>query len=310
MALNSSGGPRIGVSDVYVASLTSGTDTALLPPTYGTPVKLAGTAKMTGNPNGKLITDWGDNGPFFVTNSRGNLQSSIELIDIDPAVLTTVLGQTYANGKTQEGAFDQSPWYALGFKVWIGGVDGSGNRIYDYYWYAKGKFTIPEQGASTKKESISPEHTTITGEFAKLLYNDVMCVHARSDDTAVSAATITNWYSTPVYSAAQDTGALTLTSATGTISTKTFAITFAKAGGGTATIADASASNVNVSIGSTGAAIALTTFTPGSASTTPTLSVVTSATLTGVPYTILVTSQLHDSNGVACVMKSISCTPA
>jgi phi13 family phage major tail protein len=310
MGLNSSGGPRIGASDVYVAALTAGTDTATVAPTYGTPVKLAGAAKITGNPNGALVTDWGDNGSFFVTNTRGALQISLELIDIDPAVLAAVLGQTYASGKVQESAFDQSPWYAIGFKVWIGGVDNSGNKIYEYFWYSKGKFTIPQQGASTKKATISPEHTVVTGEFAKLNYNDVLCMHARTDDTAVAAATITGWFTTPVYSAAQDTGALTITSAAGVISTKTFTVTFAKAGGGTTVIADASNSNMVISLGSTGAPIALTTFTPGAANVAPTVAVVTSATLTGVPYTVFVTANLHDANGVACVMKSVSCTPA
>ena len=303
--------PKVGLDQVYVAAFTAGTDTTTIAPTWGTPQFLAGgTVKMQGNPNGALTTDWGDNGPFFVTNSRGNLQATLEVQGIDPDILAAMLGQTKANGITSEGSLDQSPWYALGFRVWIGGTDNSGNKIYEYFWYPKGKFTIPEQGAETKKEKISPQHVTLSAEFARLNYNSVLCTHARSDDSTVSASTITNWFTTPLYASSQDLNALTLTSATGVISTKTFTVTFAKAGGGTTTIADGSNSNIVISVGSTGVPIALTTFTPGSASTTPTEAVVTSATLTGVPYTVFVTAQLHDANGVACVMKSVSCTPA
>jgi len=230
-------GPKIGLDSVYVAPLTEGSDVIGGTPAWGTPVRLAGAAAMQGNPNGSLITDWGDNGPFFTTNARGNLQASLELIDIDPSVLAAVLGQTKANGIVQEGSVDQSPFYALGFRVWIGGTEG-GDKIYEYFWYLKGKFTIPNQGANTKKETIAPEHTMLMGEFVKLQASDVICTHARSNDPDVVASTVTNWFNAPVASTTIDAGALSVVIA---VATTNATLTFSKVGGGSFSIAEASA---------------------------------------------------------------------
>ena len=150
----------------------------------------------------------------------------------------------------------------------------------------------------------------MAAEFIELRANRKREVWVRTDDSAASATTLTNWFNQPVISNTKDIGALTFTSAAASISSKTFTLTFAKAGGGSTTIADGSTYNVAIALASTGTLIALTTFTPGTSSTTPTLAVVTSATLTGVPYTVFVTSNLHDANGVACVQKSVTVTPA
>lgn len=299
-------GPKIGLDKVYVAALSA--DDGSVAPSWGTPQLLAGAAKLTGNPNGNLITDWGDNGPFFVTNSRGNLQATLELIDVDPAVLASLLGQTRANGITQEGALDQAPWYALGFRVWIGGLEGS-DKIYEYFWYLKGKFTIPEQGAETKKATISPQHTTLTAEFAKLQYNDVLSTHARTNGAGVAAATITNWFNAPVYSSAYSATEVTLSSAVGNASAHTITLTFDKSGETFALRQPATAQEVLVIVDSTGLLIAgATTFTPGAPGTAPTL-VISNPNIAAVEYKVAVVS-LKDSNGVTVTPESLSVTPA
>jgi hypothetical protein len=235
---------------------------------------------------------------------------SLEIQDMDPGAYAEITGQTRANGIAADGSLDTAPYVAFGYKQLLGGLDGSGNKRYRYKWLLKGKFSKSQEGGETKKDTINYQHMTLAAEFTKLVANNIVQTTTRTDASDVPAATLTNWFNAPMYSTSVDLGALTLTSATGVISTKTFTVTFAKAGGGTTTIADAANTNMVISVGSTGVPITLTTFTPGSASTTPTLAVVTSATLTGVPYTVFVTAQLHDANGVSCVMKSVTCTPA
>lgn len=230
--------PKIGLDNVYIAKMVAGSDDGGAP-SWDTPVKLSsGVVKMTGNPNGALVTDWGDNGPFFVTNSRGNLQAQLEMQDIDPTILAELLGQSRANGVTVEGALDQSPWYALGFRVWIGGSDDSGNKIYEYFWYLKGKFAIPQQGAETKKAQITPQHTTLMAEFAKLYYNDMISSHARSDSPEVSSTTISSWFNAPVYQTTVNLSAVTVVMAK---STTKLTFTFAKADASTFKMAEQTA---------------------------------------------------------------------
>lgn len=300
--------PKIGLDKVYVASLT--TDDGTNVPTYGTPVLLAGAAKMTGNPNGSLVTDWGDNGPYFTMNARGNLQATLDLIDADPSVLATMLGQTRSSGITQEGILDQAPYYALGFRVWIGGLDSSGNKIYEYFWYLKGKFAVPEQGAETKKETLSPQHTVLSAEFVKLAYNDVLCTHGRTD-YSLAAATASAWFNQPVYAATQSVSAVTVSSVAGSSSAHTITVTFGKGSSETfSLIAPTDDSTITVSVVSTGLLLAgAYTYTPSAAGTTPTI-VIANANIGAVAYLVTVTNRVVDNNGVHVTAKSSLVTPS
>lgn len=301
--------PAIGIEGAVYALLSESTDVLAGTPVYGTVKNFFPSAKLTVNPNGSVATDWGDDGPSFVATTTGKFQLSLEIQDMDPAAYAEITGQTRANGIAADGSLDTAPYVAFGYKQWLGGLDGSGNKRYRYKWLLKGKFAKSQEGGETKKDTINYQHMTLTAEFTKLIANNVIQTTIRTDASDTPAATVTAWFTAPVYSTTVDLGALTLTSAAGTITTKTFVLTFAKAGGGTTTISDASAANVAIALASTGTLIPLTTFTPGSASTTPTVSVVTSATLTNVPYTVFVTAGLHDANGIPCVLKSVTVSP-
>jgi phi13 family phage major tail protein len=302
--------PAIGIEGAVYALLNESTDVLAGTPTYGAVKALFPSAKLTVNPNGSVATDWADDGPSFVATTTGKYQLSLEAQDVDPAAYAEITGQTRANGIAVDGSLDSAPYVAFGYRQWLGGLDSSGNKRYRYKWLLKGKFSKAQEGGETKKDTISYQHMTLAAEFTKLIANNNIQTTIRTDASDAPAATISAWFNAPVISSTVDLGALTLTSAAGVISTKTFTLTFAKAGGGTTTIVDGSAVNVAIALASTGTLIALTTFTPGSASTTPTLAVVTSATLTGVAYTVFVTAQIHDANGVACVQKSVTVTPA
>jgi hypothetical protein len=126
-----------------------------------------------------------------------------------------MLGQSRTNGVTQEKPLDQAPYFALGFRVWIGGTDENGNKIFEYFWYSKGKFSVPESGGNTKGESIEFQHVSLTAQFVPVAYNPtgnggVICSHARSDiDTP--ASTISAWFNAPVIVVGSDLSDLTVT---------------------------------------------------------------------------------------------------
>jgi phi13 family phage major tail protein len=295
--------PIIGVDAVYVAPLTAGTDTTLIAPTWGAVTKISsGVVKVMANPNGTVVTDWGDNGPFTIMNGRGNLQLTLEVQDLDLDVKAALLGQTKANGITIEDSLDQAPYYAVGYRIWRGTSDPASVDA--------GKLTLPETAADTYKGTPAPQHTTLSFEFARSNYSGKLTSIARTNDTTVAAATITNWFTTPIYSTSASFTAVTASTCTGTISTKTFLVTFGKSGE-TFSIAQGVTSNdVQLILVSTGAIVAGTlSFTYSAAGVAPTMSVVTTATLTGVPYIVVIENTVKDNNGVGVTPKSFLVTP-
>lgn len=238
--------PVIGLDNVVIAELLSDDENGV---TYDTPIALKGAVNASVNPNSDVAVDYADNGPFFVMNNRGNTELSLELTNVDPAVLAKMLGQKRSGGITVETPMDSSPYFAMGFRVWVGGTDENGNKIYEYMWLAKGKFSVPESGAETKKESVSFQHKNMTAQFVATIFvpngqdSGTICTHCRSDvDT--SSTVIANWFNAPVVSVASQSNTITVTSAAqanGKL-TITFAATTAT------TIADATANANNITV--------------------------------------------------------------
>ena len=300
--------PKIGLDMAYWAKMVEGSDVVGGTPTYETPIALPGAIMSKINPNGNLVSLWADNGPFFITNSRGNLQLSLELSGISQATLATILGQTRSNGLTAEGALDQAPWGAFMFRVWVGGLDGSSNKIYKYFSLPKGKFTIPEDGAETKKDTITPQTVALSGEFARLEVNGFMNINGRTDES-LTTTDAAGWFTTPKWSLTQSLTAVTVGTASGDDSDNIITIPFAK-GGETFSLVAPVDGDIVISVVSTGALIAGTsTYTLSAAGVAPTI-IVNNPNITAVAYLVAVTSGVKDSNGVAVTPLSQLVTPA
>ena len=282
--------PRIGLDEVHIAKVISDDANGIV---YDTPIALKGAVNASVNPNSDVATDYGDNGVFFVTNNRGNTEMTMELIDVDSTVLAQMLGQSKVNGVTIETPLDQSPYFAVGFRVWIAG-EKDGERRYQYFWYAKGKFSVPETGGSTKAESIEFGHINLTAQFAQTIYNGIICTHARSDDDEVSSSVITNWFSAPVISVASDDTALTVVIAE---SSGKVTFTGTKASGENFVFASGSIDN-GVTIGVLDSSNNLLEGTYAVND-----NVITFTPASGTPATAFVTGGLKDNNGVGATPK-------
>lgn len=301
--------PAIGLDNVVIAKLLS--DEAGKKPTYGTPIALKGAVNATANPNSSVETDYADNGAFFVADNRGNLEMSLEFTNIDPATKAEMLGQKRVNGVTIETSQDQAPYWALGFRVWIGGLDENGEKIYELFWYAKGKFSVPESGGSTKQESIDFQHVSMTAQFVSTIWSPdgkggVFCNHCRTDfDTP--QALINSWFNAPVLSPEVDTTKLTVAIAQDGTNKSKIKITASKESGETPVIAESTAKlNETVIIINDGNAVegeftfngnvaTFTASTPFSASD---------------EVSVTVTSGLKDTDGVGCTPASTVVTIA
>lgn len=238
--------PVIGLDNVVIAELLSDDVNGV---TYDTPIALKGAVNASVNPNSDVAVDYADNGPFFVMNNRGNTELTLELTNVDPAVQAKMLGQKRSGGITVETPMDSAPYFAMGFRVWVGGTDENGNKIYEYMWLAKGKFSVPESGAETKKESVSFQHKNMTAQFVATIFvpngqdSGTICTHCRSDvDT--SSSVIANWFNAPVVSVASQANTITVTSAAQ--SNDKVTITFAATTATTIAEATANANNITV----------------------------------------------------------------
>ena len=205
--------PKIGLDNVVIAKVLSDSSEGI---SFGEVIALKGAVNATVNPNSDVAVDFADNGPFFSASNRGNTELNLELIDVDVDVLAQLLGQRKVNGITVETPLDQSSDYALGFRVWLAGKDGSGNNRYQYFWYAKGKFSVPETGGETKTDSLNFGHISVTAQFVKTQYvpngqeTGTICTHIRTDDPSVPASVKANWFNAPVVETASDNSELTV----------------------------------------------------------------------------------------------------
>ena len=284
--------PKIGLSNVVIAELIS--DDGVNAPVYGNVIPLVGAVQASVNPNSSVETDYADNGAFFVTGNRANTEMSLEMTNVAPATLAKMLGQERANGVTLEKPLDQAPYFALGFKVWIGGTDANGNKIFEMFWYAKGKFSVPESGGTTKQDSIDFQHVSLTAQFVPTLYkpdgnSGVICAHARTDIDTPSV-TVNNWFNAPVISTNLDSGAVTV--AIESSDANTITITGSKAGGGDCEFAEATVNADNIVIIYGGSVVA-GAFTVNE----NVITFVSASAMSGTVY-VSVSNSVKDVNGV------------
>ena len=205
--------PKIGLDNVVIAKVLSDSAEGI---SFGEVIPLKGAVNATVNPNSDVAVDFADNGPFFSASNRGNTELNLEMIDVDVDVLAQLLGQRKVNGITVETPLDQSSDYALGFRVWLAGKDANGNNRYQYFWYAKGKFSVPETGGETKTDSLNFGHISVTAQFVQTQYvpngqeTGTICTHIRTDDPSVPASVKENWFNAPVVETASDDSELTV----------------------------------------------------------------------------------------------------
>lgn len=219
----------IGLDNVVIAKLLNDDANGV---SYDTPIALKGAVNCSANPNSSVETDYADNGAFFVSDSRGNLELNLELTNVAPDTLALMLGQKRENGITVETSQDQAPYFALGFRVWIGGVDGNGEKIYKLFWLAKGKFSVPETAGQTKAESISFQHVSMVASFVSTIWSPdgkggVFSANCRTDyDTP--ATIIQNWFNQPVLNTSADLTAFEISVSLAGTGNKKLEITIAK----------------------------------------------------------------------------------
>ena len=194
---------RIGCDHLVYAPMAT-EDTVSAEPVYGEVVSAPGVMSININPNGAQETLFADDGPMETASTLGRIEVEIQKNELTVQNKADLLGhQIDAKGGLVYGDSDVSPWVAIGFRT----LKSNGN--YRYVWLYKGKFTEPEDANETKGDSINFQSDTISGQFTRL--NKEYTVGAKKvrpwkyemdqDHPSVDNATITGWFSAPVFPA-------------------------------------------------------------------------------------------------------------
>lgn len=181
----------IGLDKLFYAKITEDKDGN---ETYATPVHLA--KAMTADLSVELAgaTLYADDGASEIVKEFKSGTLSLGVDDLGGSVASDLTGAVIdSNGVVISTAEDGGDPVAVGFRA------KKSNGKYRYFWLYRVKFGIPATALATKGDSITFNTPTIEGTILRRNKVDGKGKHpwkaeVTEGDTAVTAATITNWY--------------------------------------------------------------------------------------------------------------------
>ena len=181
----------IGLDTLFYAKITEDKDGN---ETYATPVQLA--KAMTADLSVELAeaTLYADDGASEIVKEFKSGTLSLGVDDLGGSVASDLTGAVIdSNGVVISTAEDGGDPVAVGFRA------KKSNGKYRYFWLYRVKFGIPATALATKGDSITFNTPTIEGTILRRNKVDGKGKHpwkaeVTEGDTAVTAATITNWY--------------------------------------------------------------------------------------------------------------------
>ena len=181
----------IGLDKLFYAKITEDKDGN---ETYAAPVQLA--KAMTADLSVELAeaTLYADDGASEIVKEFKSGTLSLGVDDLGGRVASDLTGAVIdSNGVVISTAEDGGDPVAVGFRA------KKSNGKYRYFWLYRVKFGIPATALATKGDSITFNTPTIEGTILRRNKVDGKGKHpwkaeVTEGDTAVTAATITNWY--------------------------------------------------------------------------------------------------------------------
>lgn len=181
----------IGLDKLFYAKITEDKDGN---ETYAAPVQLA--KAMTADLSVELAeaTLYADDGASEIVKEFKSGTISLGVDDLGGSVASDLTGAVIdSNGVVISTAEDGGDPVAVGFRA------KKSNGKYRYFWLYRVKFGIPATALATKGDSITFNTPTIEGTILRRNKVDGKGKHpwkaeVTEGDTAVTAATITNWY--------------------------------------------------------------------------------------------------------------------
>ena len=181
----------IGLDKLYYAKITEDAEGN---ETYAAPVQLAKAISADLSVELAEATLYADDGAAEIVKEFKSGTLSLGVDDLGGNVASDLAGSTIDNnGVVISTAEDGGDPVAVGFRA------KKSNGKYRYFWLYRIKFGIPATALATKGDSITFNTPTIEGTIMRRNKMDAKGRHpwkaeVTEGDSAVAAATITNWY--------------------------------------------------------------------------------------------------------------------
>lgn len=144
-----------GLDEIYVAEVTVDTAEAF---TTGDPFKLIPAGEMSVAVDSDSANYWFDNSVFAIVGREGSSELTISGAGMRPADVAKITGKEVdadTGAVMDDGAYTEKYW-ALGARK--KNIDGT----YEYFWFSKGSFAIPDEAAKTEGEDTDATGTELT----------------------------------------------------------------------------------------------------------------------------------------------------
>jgi phi13 family phage major tail protein len=292
---------RIGLKQLIIAPLL--TDVKGGASTWDTPITMQCIAIATLTPVGSMEKFYGDNAICDLAESYVGEDAGLQVSDITPEHYAMLMGHTYSAGGVLKIAGDNSPYFAVGYKV----NKSDGKEI--YRWLFKVKFKKAKNDAATLKESPEFKPYDLEGAAIPLLSNNQIEYSLSNSDPAYNTSQWANFF-TAVTTLTTDNTALTATIAKGTAGDAgKILITFAKGSSASFSLVAAliTATTIQV-IDAVG--IRAGTFAVGGAGTTVVVKFTPSVAFATETIATSVSNDIKDNSGVAATPTGITLTYA
>ena len=173
-----------GLDELVVAEITADTAEAF---TTGEPFKLIPAGEMSVTVDKDAANYWFDNGVFAIVGREGGSEITISGAGMRPADIAKLTGKAVdaeTGAVLDDGAYTEKYWAFGGRKK---NIDGT----YEYFWFAKGSFAIPDDAAKTEGED-----TDATG--TELTYTAIQTIHKFAKTGAVCKRVIIDTETTEI----------------------------------------------------------------------------------------------------------------
>jgi phi13 family phage major tail protein len=181
--------PLVGLENIHVVKLTKDDSTGV---TYDTVIrKIALAVQADIKPSMSTANFYADNQIAETVNQLGDIAVDLEMGHLSTADQAFLLGATVnSDGVLEFSANDQAPYVALGFE------SEKSNGEKRFVWLYKGKFGLPDFTSKTKADKVDFQTEKLSAVFIARQSDGKWKGQVDSDDTAIGASVIANWFTT------------------------------------------------------------------------------------------------------------------
>lgn len=182
---------RRGLDELFVAEVTADTAEAF---TTGEPFKLIPAGEMSVSVDKDSTNYWFDNGVFAIVGREGGSEITVSGAGMRPVDIAKLTGK--AIDATTGAVFDDGTYTE---KYWaFGGRKKNIDGTFEYFWFLKGSFAIPDDSAKTEGEDTDAAGTELTYTAIQTIHrfeqSGKVCKRVVIDTESVELTADADWF--------------------------------------------------------------------------------------------------------------------